>query len=449
MSNLYEQMDFILSGGALSSLMEFLTPKVSVALIVTPKDADLEIVDAVGTKTDGLFLQGLALKLASAFPERAKGKRFEVRFAPTNCDAVKDEWPWVVVIRGKRWAFYILLNETPEAMLAELTPVAGLVALWQEFKYVQTTEERLSHMTYMILATKNTLASIFEPMPLEYYASFLTDVLNESLFPRSLSIFRDDGVALTLLEGEGPAPERKGIYAQKMLPPTPIATQKDGPPYEVVLPIIEPYRLFCVAKWDKMPAEETLDFLELISNLASRALAINSLRTESTNVNSRISSSKYTFHALSETLDALRSRKSREDLFSMTADIFTEMAKVEECLLVAWDNKLGGYVPLDYRKGGIKTPFDSSVLPSDIVSSETENRVFDLAIREFSKLLKCPWPEMAAMKLVFPIWDSGRMDGFIAVSADYSALENDDKLHALIIVTQFTACALRNFACKF
>ena len=33
------------------------------------------------------------------------------------------------------------------------------------------------------------LASAFEPMPLDYYASFLTYVLNESLFPRSLPAF--------------------------------------------------------------------------------------------------------------------------------------------------------------------------------------------------------------------------------------------------------------------
>ena len=76
LSNLYEQMSFILSGGALRSLTEFLTPKVNVALIVKPKDADLEIVDAVGAAPDGLFLRGWAPKLASAFPARAKDKKF-------------------------------------------------------------------------------------------------------------------------------------------------------------------------------------------------------------------------------------------------------------------------------------------------------------------------------------------------------------------------------------
>ena len=74
MSNLYEQMNFILSGGALRSLVEFLTPRVSVALIVRPSGEDLEIEDAVGTTADGLFLQGWASKLAGAFPERKKAK---------------------------------------------------------------------------------------------------------------------------------------------------------------------------------------------------------------------------------------------------------------------------------------------------------------------------------------------------------------------------------------
>ena len=230
-----------------------------------------------------------------------------------------------------------------------------------------------------------------------------------------------------------------------MLPPTPIVTKRDSPPYEVVLPIIEPHRLFCVTKWDKMPEKEALDFLELISNLASQALAVNSLRTESTSVKSKISSDKYTFLMLSEALNALKSRKNRHDLLSMTVDIFMEMTKVEDCLLVAWDNGLKGYAPLDYRKDGIKTSCDPTLVSSGRVTSKAETQVFDLKSGEFPELLKHSWPEMTGMKLVFPIWDGDRMEGFIAVSSDYSALRDGDKLSALVIVAQFAAFALRNF----
>ncbi|MCL2009626.1 MAG: hypothetical protein FWG71_03655 [Synergistaceae bacterium] len=448
MSSLYEQMDFILSGGALNSLSGFLSSRVSAALIVTPVNADLEIADAVGTKTDGLFLRGWAPKLASAFPPRAKNKKFEVIHAPVTSDNIEGEWQWAVAVRGKRWAFYVLLRETPEPLLAELMPVAGLVALWQEFQYMETAEKRLSQLAYMILATKSTLASIFEPVPLSYYASFLMDVLNESLFPRSLSIFKDDGAALIPLAGENAPPERKGIYAQKMLPSTPIVTKSDSSPYEVALPIVEPHqRLFCVMQWDNMPEKETLSFLELIGNLASRALAISSLRSESEGGKGEISSGKYTILTLSKALNALKSRKNRHDLLSMTADIVTEMTKVRECLLVAWNKELGGYVPFDYRKDDIKTSCDSSLLRLDRVRSEAETQFFDFPSREFSELLYCPWPEMSAMKLVFPIWDRGRMDGFIAVSSDQSAMKDGNKLSALVIIAQFTAFALRNFDC--
>jgi hypothetical protein len=432
-------MDFILSGGALRSLVEFLAPKVSSALIASPKGADLEIVDAVEAKTAGLFLKGWGLKLASAFPKQKKAKKFEVNRAP-----IEGEWPWAVALRGKQWAFYILLREEPsEAMLAELHPIAGLISLWQEFQRMEATEDRLSRMSYMILATKSTLASIFEPMPLNYYASFLTDVLNESLFPRSLSIYKDEGGALALIEGDDPPPERKGIYSSILIPPpTPIVTKSDAPPYEVVLPIIEPYRLFCVTKWDKIPEQETMDFLELVSNLASRALTINKLKIESSNEQDRISSGKFTILSLSETLNVLKTRQNRRDLLSMAADIFAELGKVKESLLVAWDKEHMGYAPLDYRKNYIKTSFEPSILPSDRISCKAETPVFDLSEGGFAKLIKCPWPEMADMKLAFPIWDNGRMEGFIAVSSDL--LKDGDKLSALKIVAQFTASALKN-----
>jgi hypothetical protein len=195
-----------------------------------------------------------------------------------------------------------------------------------------------------------------------------------------------------------------------------------------------------------MPEEETLGFLELVSNLASRALAINSLKSENTSERDRISSGEYTIFSLDKALNALKSQKNRQDLLAMAVDVVTEMIKVEESLLVMWNEKLWGYVPLDYRINGIKTPFEPSILPSNVVSHDSETQAFDLATREFSELLKCPWPEMANMKLVFPIWNNGRMEGFIAITSDASNLKSGDKISALKIIALFTAYAMRNFA---
>ena len=64
-NDLYEQMDFILSGGALKLLSDFLAPKVSSALILEPRGADLHILDAVGTNPPQLILSGEGLRLAA------------------------------------------------------------------------------------------------------------------------------------------------------------------------------------------------------------------------------------------------------------------------------------------------------------------------------------------------------------------------------------------------
>ena len=67
MNNLYEQMDFVLSGGALKLLTDFLAPKVPSALILVPRGADLHILDAVGTNPTQLILPGEGLRLRSLF----------------------------------------------------------------------------------------------------------------------------------------------------------------------------------------------------------------------------------------------------------------------------------------------------------------------------------------------------------------------------------------------
>jgi hypothetical protein len=442
LEKLYEQMDFILSGGALKSLVDFLTPKVEAALIVSPKGIDLEIVDAVKTRTEGLFLPGQASKMASAFAERVLTEKFSIDYA-----AIEGEWPWAVRIHGMQWVFYILLRESPEALVPELHPAAGLISLWQAFQQIKSTEDRLSRLAYMILATKNTLASIFEPMPLDYYAAFLADVLRESLFPRSLSIFQDNGKTLTFLEGdERTPPAREGFYSQTMLPPTPIVTQKDPASCEVVLPIMEPHKLFCVSEWDKLPMEETLNFLELVGNLASRALSINYLRTENLAEKDKATSDDFTILSLAEALDALKKQNTRPEFFSMIADIFSELAQESECFLVVRDKDRQGYLPVESRKNGLRSPFEPTLLSSAPIVTEAERSFLDLQKTDLAEFLECPWPEMNRMRYVFPFWNHGRLEGFIALSSKTSPFADDEsKLSALQLISQFAAFDLGKF----
>jgi hypothetical protein len=437
-------MEFILSGGALESLVDFLTPRVKSALIVTPKGSDLEILDAVGTRTEGLFLKEWASKLSDAFPNHPMSGKFETTHAAIEC-----EWPWAIRVRGMQWSLYVLLREPPgEKLLEEIAPVAGLIALWRTFQQIGATEERLSRLSYMILATKNTLASIFEPMPLDYYAAFLTDVLRESLFPRSLSIFQDDGAELSFLEGdERTPPAREGLYTQTMLPPAPIVTRKDAAPYEIVLPIMEafPHKLFCVSEWDKLPTEETLNFLELVGSLASRSLSINRLQTENLLKKAKISSGDFTLLSIAEALNTLKSQKERSSFLSLAADIFSEFAQVSECFLVVWDQQREGYVPAEYRKNGIRSLFSDSLQPSALIVSAAEYPFLDLRTTEISRFLQCPWPEMANIHYVFPFWNRGRMVGFVALSSEAGSASGSGKFSAIEIFAQFVALNLMKF----
>ena len=197
MEDLYRKIDFIVSGGALEYLSEFLRSKGLTALVLEPKEAGYQVLDAVGLSPDSLTFQESDLKLGPLFSQRPPKASFEVGAAQGS-----DPWPCVLRIRGAQWAIFVLLRKQPEdALLSEIEPYAGMIRLWQTFQRIDATEQRLSRLSYMILATKNTLASIFEPMPLQYFTAFLADVLRESLFPKTVAILNDDGTALTPIAG--------------------------------------------------------------------------------------------------------------------------------------------------------------------------------------------------------------------------------------------------------
>lgn len=443
-------MNFVLSGGALKLLADFLASRVDTALIVEPKDSDLQILDAVNVRTEGLILKGKSAELVSAFSQYPPTAGFETEHA-----TIPGEWPYAIRIRGMYWAIFVLLRTQPdEALLADLRPCAGMISLWQTVHRIDTAEDRLARLSYMILATKSTLSAVFEPMPFAYYSAFLSDVLRESLFPRSVSLFSDDGRELSFLEGdEREAPARKGFYTEKTLPPVPVVTRNDAIACEVVLPLIEAdHRIFCVIEWDRPPTEETLNFLELLGSLATRALSINYLKTKSFAEKDRALSGDYTIFSLSHALTALKEQKDRDRFLALTADIFMELTRAPSCFLVVRDKSTENFLPAVYRRDGIACPFAAIPIPASAPSAEIEDTLFDLRDTPVPGLLKIfglgessPWPELESMRYVFPFVGSGRFEGFIALSEENFPISRDSKITALQIVAQFTAFELRKF----
>ena len=149
---LQNRIDFLVNGGALKLLTDFLTEKNIKALITEPGDAGrLNVLDAAGIVPDGLSVKDEASPL---FTKGIAHEAFELEFS----DASKT-WPGVVRIRGGQWQVFILMKEKaadPKALLAQLKPYAGLVSLWQVNKNISATEKKLSRLSYMILATKST-----------------------------------------------------------------------------------------------------------------------------------------------------------------------------------------------------------------------------------------------------------------------------------------------------
>ena len=451
MNNLYEQMDFVLSGGALKSLTDFLAPRVPSALILVPRGVDLHILDTVGVNPTQLILPGEGLRLGSLFSSRPAVSPCELEQARTE----KEEWPWALRMRGPHWEVYVLLREkADESLLEELKPYAGMVRLWQQFQRVDANEGKLSRLSYMILATKSTLASIFEPMPLEYFASFVADVLRESLFPKSISILKDEGGHLKLLAGKMDAlPPREGIYAQAILPSAPVLDQ--GPaPYRAVLPIAEAEtRLFCILEWEDLPDGEMLHFLELLGNLASRALAINSLRSKNTLAASQASSRDFTILSLSSVLKALRDEGDRSRFLALAADVFLEMGQMSECLLSVWDGEHGGYALAEHRSGGVRDCSDHTVLRASrrCEVSRSLQPLYDLKQTPAAELLgswgldAASWKELEHMQYLVPIHDGKSIEGFVALASDSGVAPGEPQREALSIAAQFTGYEIRKF----
>lgn len=453
MEDLYNKIDFIVSGGALKLLTDFLDSKGLPALVLEPNGEDFQVLDAVRIVPDSLIVHDDELHLQSRFQQRPPLSAFEVEETDGS-----EKWPHIVRMRGPYWEIFILLGRKPEAPLAaELQSYAGLVRIWRTFQRIDDTEKQLSRLSYMILATKSTLASIFEPMPLPYFASFLSDVLHESLFPKSIIILKDEKNYLTLFNGKAESiPERRGVYEEIILPPTPIVTKKDEAPFEIVLPIVEgDCRLFCVMTWNELPDAQMMNFMELLGNLAVRAMAINNLRIQNQMAENSISTGEFTVLSLSNVLKILRKATDRTSFLSLLAEIFMEQCRMPECSMAVWDSSRQGYIQAVRRAGQVKTDADPTLLPSmaAIPASNIRDTAYDLGNLDLDAVLKswglggCPWEDMGTMRYLFPICDDNILVGMIAVGADGDRRMFLDKSHlaAAHLIAQFAAYEFKRF----
>ena len=457
-SELYNKIDFLVNGGALKNLTDFLDSKSMRALIVQPSGLDkLNILDAAGIVPQSLTINDEITKL---FTHNIVKESYELEYCE-NLDS--ESWPAVIRIRGEHWEVYIILKDkpaAPEEFISELKPYAGIIRLWQTFSKINDNEKKLSRLSYMILATKNTLASIFEPMPLQYFASFLTDVLQESLFPKSIAILRDEGNYLTVFNGKADnIPERKGIYSSQILPPTPVLTKNEAP-FEIVLPVAEGgLRLFCVMTWDNLPDEQTMNFLELLGNLAVRAIAINNLRIQSQQAEANISTGEFTVLSLSNVLKVLRNAENKGRFLSLLVEIFIEQCRMPNCLLAVWNNARKGYTLSERRTGHFRSNIDPTLLPSTdgpIANEKINEAVYSLdtnspdAIFRSWGLAGCPWKDIfksSSMKYIFPICNDSSLVGIIALGAGQEgrAVLDRSQLASLQLIAQFAAYEFRRF----
>ena len=450
------KIEFLVNGGALKTLTDYLNGKGIKALIVEPDEAGkLSVIDAAGLVPQSLTLDDEITKL---FPSSIAREAYVLEFSEGS-----GKWQGVIQVKGEGWRIYILMETkpaNPSGLIEELKPYAGLIRLWQMFKNISSTEKKLSRLSYMILATKSTLASIFEPMPLQYFASFLTDVLQESLFPKSIAILKDEGSYLTVFNGQADSiPERRGIYASQILPPAPVIISKDSPA-EVVLPVAEgDCRLFCLMQWDKLPDEQTMNFLELLGNLAVRAIAINNLRAQSLQAEANISSGEFTVLSLSNVLKILRGAEDRKRFFSLLVDIFMEQSRMNNCLLASWNPSRKGYAITEHRTGHIKAAMDTTLLPSSggpvesvkvkDPSYDTAEKSPDFVFRSWG-LAGCPWKDSmkaSSIKYIFPVCDDNSLVGIIALGAAQGGRNVLDRsqLASLQLIAQFAAYEFRRF----
>jgi len=281
----------------------------------------------------------------------------------------------------------------------------------------------------MILATKNTLASIFEPMTIDYYAEFLRGVLLESLFPQKIGIYIDDGFSIKFLKGDNlGTPYRSGIFASKILTPTPVVyNDKEAEDFGLnpqdsgmsifVLPITcsvtnkYDYRLFCIGVWEKTNAQEVLNFMGLLGSIASKALELRLLHMATEERVKQLDSRAYSVAAFHNIFEKLISHNEKIDLLAFLLGFFSETSQADRVKLVVYDTKECKYFLVGESLGGIMAQsFDPLTDKLDRISGNKEGEIDEFGLKilgfEFKDMPKCK---------VYPFWVEDKLEGFVAM----------------------------------
>lgn len=429
--NICEQIDFILQGGIWEIIAEELAKFTSSALIVEIKNEDIVVIEAVNAEIDRLMFRGAGSELLSYLPNVPPIQK--IYFDSFSIPVISQLGKWTNVIRfyGKEWGIYVLIAETPsQDLLDVLQPYHKVISHWISLRNSTQLEERLSVLSYMILTTKNLLASIFEPMSIEYYAEFLCSVLKESFFSRKMAVYIDNGFSVKLLKGDSlGSPDRVGIFASKILTPTPIIF-KDSEAKEIgldsqfikgksvfILPVTCTvtdeigYRLFCIGILEESSAQEMLNFMELIGNVASKALVIRHLNMTAEESTRQLNLRSYTVAAFYNVLKKLVSYKERIELLSYLLSFFNETSQAERVKLVVYDSRESKYFLVGESYCGIAAQcFDPLTEAMERISGDEEGEIDESRLAtlgfKFKDIPEC---------MVYPLWVENELEGFVAM----------------------------------
>ena len=428
--NICDQIDFILKGGLWEKIIEELAKYTSSAIIIEIKNDDIVVMEAVNAELDRLMFKGIGKELLSCSPEVSPiHKLYFDNFSISPIPQL-EEWTNVIRFYGKEWNIFVMIRETPSQDLLDiLRPYLNVISLWISLRDSAQLEERLSALSYMVLATKNTIASIFEPMSIEYFADFLRSVIKESLFPKKIAIYIDDRISVKLLIGDDfGSPNKCDVFASKIISPVPLIYNAEeaaklglnsrfvNGSSIFILPITcaisdeVNYRLFCIGVLDK-PAQEKLNFMELLGNVASKALEIIHLRVASEERTKQLDVRYYTVAAFYTIFQKLISYNDRHELLAFLLGFFSESSQADRVKLVVYDSKAGKYFLVGESVDGIAAQcFDPLSENMERISGNGEGEVDEYMLRiwgfKFNDMPKCK---------VYPFWVEDKLEGFVAM----------------------------------
>ena len=459
--NICDQIDFILKGGLWEKITGELVKFTPSALIVEVNNDDIIVIEAVKAELDRLIFKDIGGELLSYSPDVSPIHK--LYFDNFSIPPIPQLGEWTNVIRfcGKEWAVYILIRETPsQELLNALRPYLKVIVLWTSLRLSSQLEERLSALSYMILATKNTLASIFEPMTIEYYADFLRGVLVESLFPRKMATYIDDGASIKLLNGDDLGSlERSGVFASKILSPMPIIlkieeagkigfhTQLINGTSVFILPIAyttpkkHGYRLFCTGILEN-PTQEKLNFMELLGNVASKALEIMYLYDTMEQNSKQLASKSYTVAAFYNVFQKLISQTERIDFLAFFLGFFNETSLAERIKLVVYDTRESKYFLVGESFNGIMAQcFDPLTETMERITGNGEGEIDEFGL----EFLGFKFKDTPVCK-AYPLWIGNKLEGFVAM---YN-MSHETEIHDYPVVFRtFCQIAAREFYFRF